>query len=51
MKYPEKSGSRASPNAEVVLTPFEGLQFYGQYKEGYRPPSLRESTGTTKASS
>lgn len=43
VKYPEKSGSRASPNAEVVLTPFEGLQFYGQYKEGYRPPSLRES--------
>ncbi len=42
-KFPEKSGGRFSPNAEVVLTPFEGLQFYGQYKEGYRPPSLRES--------
>ena len=43
VKYPEKSGERFSPNADVVLTPFDGLQFYGQYKEGYRPPSLRES--------
>ncbi|MBN9597030.1 MAG: TonB-dependent receptor [Afipia sp.] len=42
-KYPERSGSRFSPNAGIVLSPLEGLQFYGQYKEGYRPPSLRES--------
>lgn len=42
-KFPERSGGRLSPNAGVVLTPFDGLQFYAQYKEGYRPPSLRET--------
>lgn len=42
-KFPERSGERFSPNASVVLTPVEGIQFYGQYSEGYRPPSLRES--------
>lgn len=42
-KFPERSGGRFSPNAGVVLTPLKGLQFYGQYKEGYRPPSLRET--------
>lgn len=42
-KFPERSGGRASPSAGIVIAPIEGLQFYGQYKEGYRPPSLRES--------
>lgn len=42
-KFPERSGSRVSPNAGIVLTPLDGIQLYGQYTEGYRPPSLRES--------
>ncbi|MCA1454620.1 TonB-dependent receptor [Bradyrhizobium sp. BRP22] len=42
-KFPDRSGGRASPNASVVISPIEGIQFYGQYKEGYRPPSLRET--------
>ena len=42
-KFPESSGSRASPNASIVLEPLDGIQLYGQYAEGYRPPSLRES--------
>ena len=42
-RFPERSGSRVSPHAGVVLTPLEGVQLYGQYTEGYRPPSLRES--------
>lgn len=42
-KFPEQSGGRFSPNAGVTITPWEGVQLYGLYKEGYRPPSLRES--------
>lgn len=42
-RFPDSSGSRVSPHAGVVLTPLEGVQLYGQYTEGYRPPSLRES--------
>ncbi len=42
-KFPESSGSRASPNASIVLEPLDGIQLYAQYAEGYRPPSLRES--------
>lgn len=42
-RYPDQSGNRVSPNASVTITPLEGIQFYGQYVEGYRPPSLRES--------
>ncbi len=42
-KFPDRSGGRVSPNAAVVISPMEGIQFYGQYKEGYRPPSLRET--------
>ena len=41
--YADSSGDRVSPNASVTLTPVEGVQFYGLYSEGYRPPSLRES--------
>ncbi|QUS39824.1 TonB-dependent receptor [Tardiphaga alba] len=40
--FPDRSGSRVSPNFSVVTTPLEGLQLFAQYKEGYRPPSLRE---------
>lgn len=42
-KYPDKSGSRASPNASILIEPLDGVQLYAQYAEGYRPPSLRES--------
>ncbi|MDA9405164.1 hypothetical protein XH79_41365 [Bradyrhizobium sp. CCBAU 45389] len=42
-KFPARSGGRASPNAGITISPVDGIQFYGQYKEGYRPPSLRES--------
>jgi hemoglobin/transferrin/lactoferrin receptor protein len=42
-KFPDRSGGRVSPNAGITISPIEGIQFYGQYKEGYRPPSLRET--------
>jgi len=42
-RYPERSADRVSPHAGIVLTPFEGIQLYGQYTEGFRPPSLRET--------
>lgn len=41
--YPEHSGQRVSPNIGITLEPADGVQFYGLYTEGYRPPSLRES--------
>ena len=41
--YPDKSDSRLSPNVGMTLTPIEGVQLFGLYKEGFRPPSLRES--------
>lgn len=40
--YPEKSGSRISPNATITVTPFDGIQLYAAYKEGMRAPNLRE---------
>lgn len=42
-KFPERSGERLSPNAGIVVKPTEGIQIFGQYTEGYRPPSLRET--------
>ncbi|MGK6311903.1 TonB-dependent receptor domain-containing protein [Neorhizobium sp. DT-125] len=41
--YPKTSGDRVNPNVAVTVEPLDGLQFYGLYTEGYRPPSLRES--------
>lgn len=41
--YPDRDGSRFSPNIGVTVTPLDGIQLFGQYKEGFRPPSLRES--------
>ncbi len=32
------------PNASITVEPLRGLQFFGQYAEGWRPPSLRETT-------
>lgn len=40
--YPGKSGSRLSPNASVLVSPWQGLQLYASYKEGMRAPNLRE---------
>ena len=40
--FPERKGSRLSPNFGIVVKPMDGLQLFAEYKEGYRPPSLRE---------
>ena len=42
-EFRERSGSRFSPNATVTVTPLTGFQLYAQYKEGHRPPTLRET--------
>lgn len=39
---PDRSGSRLSPHAGLTLKPFDGVQLFTQYREGYRAPSLRE---------
>ncbi|RST87525.1 TonB-dependent receptor [Aquibium carbonis] len=36
------SGERFSPRVTVGVTPFEGLQVYGTYAEGYRTPHLQD---------
>jgi hemoglobin/transferrin/lactoferrin receptor protein len=41
--YADKEGGRLNPTLGVTLEPVSGLQFYGLYAEGFRPPSLRES--------
>lgn len=40
-------GGRVSPTASVTITPWEGIQFYGLYANGWRPPTLREIIGVT----
>jgi len=35
-------GSRWSPRLTVGVTPFEGMQFYGTYSEGYRAPTVQD---------
>ncbi len=42
--YSHKQGERASPSASITLTPLDGLQLFASYVEGWRPPSLRETT-------
>lgn len=37
------SGDRLSPKITVGITPFQGLQFYGTYAEGYRAPAITEA--------
>lgn len=37
-------GDAVSPNAGITLTPMEGVQLFARYANGYRPPSIREST-------
>ncbi len=38
------SGDELSPNFGITVTPMEGVQLFAKYTEGYRPPSMREST-------
>jgi hemoglobin/transferrin/lactoferrin receptor protein len=42
--YPHKEGERASPSTSIIVTPLEGLQLFASYTEGWRPPSLRETS-------
>jgi hemoglobin/transferrin/lactoferrin receptor protein len=43
------TGSAFSPSAGVMLEPIKGLQLFAQYNEGFRPPSIRESIGTSQS--
>ena len=38
------SGDEVSPHFGITVTPFAGVQLFGKYMSGYRPPSIREST-------
>ncbi|KWT69058.1 hypothetical protein APY04_1664 [Hyphomicrobium sulfonivorans] len=38
-----KTGERLNPNAAITIAPFDGVQLFGKYAEGWRPPSLRET--------
>lgn len=42
--HEDRSGGRVNPIAAVSVIPVEGVQLFIQYAEGFRPPSLREST-------
>lgn len=37
------SGSRLSPKFIVGVSPFEGIEAYGSYSEGYRAPAITET--------
>jgi TonB-dependent heme/hemoglobin receptor len=39
----DKSQGRFSPTATVAVTPVKGLQIYGKYAEGFRPPQIMET--------
>jgi heme acquisition protein HasR len=39
----DKNESRFSPTFTVAVTPFKGLQVYGKYAEGFRPPQIMET--------
>jgi len=38
-----QEGSGITPSAGVTMEVLEGLQLFGKYTEGYRPPSIRET--------
>lgn len=40
----EQSDSRLNPQIAVTVEPLDGLQLFGSYSNGWRPPSLREQT-------
>jgi hemoglobin/transferrin/lactoferrin receptor protein len=39
----QQSGNRVNPTVSVTVEPWQGIQFFGTYARGWRPPSLRES--------
>lgn len=39
----DRSESRLSPSLTVAVEPREGLQIYGKYVEGFRPPLIQEA--------
>lgn len=39
----QQSGGHFSPEATLAITPYAGVQLYGKYSGGYRPPTLSES--------
>lgn len=39
----DTEGGRFSPTATVAVTPLKGVQVYGSYEQGYRPPNIMES--------
>ncbi len=43
---PERKGERINPSMSVTLEPVKGIQFFGSYIEGWRPPSLRETASS-----
>lgn len=45
--YPDLEGTELSPRASVMIEPRAGVQVFGQYEEGVRAPSLRESGWST----
>ncbi len=40
---PEKSGNRVNPTVALTAEPWQGIQFFGTYARGWRPPALREA--------
>jgi hemoglobin/transferrin/lactoferrin receptor protein len=46
--YPHKEGQRASPSTSIIVTPLEGVQLFASYVEGWRPPSLRETSAGSR---
>lgn len=44
-----KEGDRINPSASIIIEPFEGVQLFGAYIEGWRPPSLRETSARQTA--
>lgn len=41
--FPEKSGNRVNPTIAFTAEPWKGIQFFGTYARGWRPPALREA--------
>ncbi|MPZ38691.1 MAG: TonB-dependent receptor [Rhizobiales bacterium] len=42
-------GHGVSPHASITVTPYEGIQLYGLYAEGFRPPNIWEVTNNVIA--
>jgi hemoglobin/transferrin/lactoferrin receptor protein len=39
-----QSAGQLNPSASITIEPIKGIQLFGQYAQGWRPPSLREMT-------